>query len=211
MERVALVGRSLARVPEIRGIDDLCPPEVDGGMPCAVVLGRYMLIAGVFLSIVSRSVKWLGYAAAACVALILAVALAARDVEPFLDPAQYAYTPGLFQQPTPSNPAMNVLPTTYVDDPQRPQAAPAYDPAVAEKMTQYVADVAEADGISPFLDEGDDISLRASMRTWYATANTQIPNAQDQLAQWCYGDMPSCKEGNPIACAKAMPPNWISG
>jgi hypothetical protein len=32
--------------------------------------------------------------------------------------------------------------------------------------------------------------------------NTQIPNDQAGFADFCYGNMPSCKEGNEFACMK---------
>jgi hypothetical protein len=44
-----------------------------------------------------------------------------------------------------------------------------------------------------------------------ATANTQIPNDQKSFAEFCYGDMTSCKEGNEMACTQSMPPHWING
>jgi hypothetical protein len=43
------------------------------------------------------------------------------------------------------------------------------------------------------------------MRNFYSTPNTTIPNDQKAFAEFCYGDMISCKEGNPIACAQWEP------
>ena len=37
------------------------------------------------------------------------------------------------------------------------------------------------------------------MHTFYATPNTKIPNDQEGFANFCYGDMISSKEGNPLA------------
>ena len=34
-----------------------------------------------------------------------------------------------------------------------------------------------------------------SMRNFYTTPNNEIPNAQTKFAEWCYGDMPSRKDG----------------
>ena len=42
------------------------------------------------------------------------------------------------------------------------------------------------------------------MRPFYSTANTTIPNDQGAFADFCYGSMVSCKEGNPFACTKQM-------
>ena len=53
-----------------------------------------------------------------------------------------------------------------------------------------------------FKDLGDEIEFDRSMHNFYTTPNTKIPNDQDKFAQFCYGDMPSCKEGNALACEK---------
>ena len=53
-----------------------------------------------------------------------------------------------------------------------------------------------------FKDLADAYDFDNSMRTFYATANTKIPNDQDAFAEFCYGDMISCKEGNGFACVK---------
>ena len=53
-----------------------------------------------------------------------------------------------------------------------------------------------------FKDLGDNMIFDQSMRAFYATPNTQIPNDQKAFAEFCYGDMISCKEGNAFACAR---------
>ena len=53
-----------------------------------------------------------------------------------------------------------------------------------------------------FKDLGDEIEFDRSMRNFYSTPNTKIPNDQEGFAKFCYGDMPSCKEGDPLACEK---------
>ena len=45
-----------------------------------------------------------------------------------------------------------------------------------------------------FKDLGDNFQFEQSMRNFYATANTTIPNNQGEFANFCYGDMISCKE-----------------
>ena len=62
-----------------------------------------------------------------------------------------------------------------------------------------------------FKDLGDSYTFDQSMRTWYATPNTQVPNDQHAFAEYCYGNMISCKEGNALACSRSMPPHWING
>ena len=125
-----------------------------------------------------------------------------------------------YTRPKEDNPAMNVLLPEISDDPKRPPAAPAFNKAVTEEMNKETQDfvVSNFDNQTDidkrlFRDIGDTWEFEQSMRTWYATPNTQVPNDQKAFAEYCYGDMISCKEGNGIACTLpgAMPPHWIDG
>lgn len=137
--------------------------------------------------------------------------------EGFLNPALYPLDPTAFMPPEPSNPAMNVLLPQISDDPNRKPAAPAYNPKIEEKMNKATQAFVASNFDDPKIDEklfkdlGDSFTFDQSMRTWYATPNTQIPNDQHAFAEYCYGDMISCKEGNPLACTRSMPPHWING
>ena len=42
------------------------------------------------------------------------------------------------------------------------------------------------------------------MRNFYTMPNSRIPNDQKGFAEFCYGTMVSCKEGNEFACEKNM-------
>ena len=37
-----------------------------------------------------------------------------------------------------------------------------------------------------------------SMRNFYTNPNTEIPNSQNDFINWCYGNMPSRKEGTDL-------------
>jgi hypothetical protein len=41
------------------------------------------------------------------------------------------------------------------------------------------------------------------MRQFYTTPNTLVPNNQKDFAQFCYGNMASCKDGDTEMCLKA--------
>ena len=112
--------------------------------------------------------------------------------EGFSNPALYERTKESFTAPTKNNPLMNVLLPEIKYNPARKPAAAAFNPAVEEKVNEAAGNV----GIDPslFVYLGDNISFEQSMRNFYATANTRIPNDQTAFAKWCYGDMPSCKE-----------------
>ena len=53
-----------------------------------------------------------------------------------------------------------------------------------------------------FKDLGDNFVFNQSMRNFYTMPNTNVPNNQKEFAEFCYGNMPSCKEQDPLACSK---------
>ena len=95
-------------------------------------------------------------------------------------------------KPTIKNPLMNVCAT---DPPERPTAQKAYLPDVKKEINNYVKENANAN-VSDclFRDLGDEMELDHSMRQFYATANTTIPNDQKSFGNYCYGNMPSGKD-----------------
>ncbi len=114
-----------------------------------------------------------------------------------------------FQAPTPQDPLMNVLLTDIKDRPKRPAAEPAFNPDVEHAINQSAQQFA-MDGNPEledrlFRDLGDNYEFSNSMRNYFATPNTRIANDQTAFAQYCYGSMISCKEGNLMACGRANP------
>ena len=104
-------------------------------------------------------------------------------------------------KPTSKNPFMNVLLPEIKYNPERPAAAPAFNPQVEKEINTSAGNV----GPDPrlFLDLGDTLSFEQSMQRFYTTANSRVENDQNAFAQFCYGDMPSCKdakEGGEVYC-----------
>jgi hypothetical protein len=118
--------------------------------------------------------------------------------------------------PTVKNPAMNVLLTEIVDDPDRNAAAPAYQPVVEEDINEKTKQFVLSNFNDPtikdrlFKDLGDSYEFDQSMRSWYATPNTRVMNDQKAFSEYCYGDMISCKEGDGFACTRNAPPRWTN-
>lgn len=131
--------------------------------------------------------------------------------EQFTNPEVYNLTKSNFTQPTDKNPAMNVLLTEIADNPNRKEAAPGFNPIVGEEMNKAtVGFISKEFGDNKiderlFKDLGDNFNFDQSMRSFYPTANTRIPNDQGSFAQFCYGDMKSCKEGDELMCMKDNP------
>lgn len=122
--------------------------------------------------------------------------------------------------PTKDNPLMNVMPADIIDKPDRPEANKSYNNEITNKINNSVQefvsnDFEENDKIKEklFRDIGDTWEFEQSMRTWYTTPNTQIPNDQQSFTDFCYGDMKSCKDGDTIACIApgSNPPRWNDG
>lgn len=131
---------------------------------------------------------------------------------------------GDFVAPTATNPLMNVLLPEIQDSPNRSGAMPAFDPQVEsninETAKQYISsnfDASNRDVIGSessnetenrdiynklFSNLGDNFEFDQSMRSFYATANTRVNNDQRAFAEFCYGDMVSCKEGDEFACGR---------
>ena len=103
-----------------------------------------------------------------------------------------------FTMPTKKNPVMNVLMNEYKENPHRKPAAPAYN----DKVHKEINENATTQDKRLFKNLGDNLSFENSMRNFYAMPNTQIPNNQKDFAEFCYGNMPSCKDGDYFQCEK---------
>lgn len=132
-------------------------------------------------------------------------------------------TNALFDPAQRSNPFGNVLLTDYVDNPTKKPAEPAhndnflkdpsgvvidYEDAVLKEAKQLVIanhpdqpDLVE----KLFTDMSDNYVFEQSLRPFYSNPSTTIPNDQGGFADFCYGSMISCKDGNLFACARNLP------
>lgn len=114
-----------------------------------------------------------------------------------------------FTKPTKENPLMNVLIPEIQYDPKRPSAEPSFDPKVEVDINEKTQDfVVEQFNNDPkikellFSDLVDSMTFDQSMRNFNSTAATTVPNDQGAFAQFCYGEMISCKENNALACER---------
>jgi hypothetical protein len=137
--------------------------------------------------------------------------------ESFTDNDMYTLLKPTVTEPTPSNPLMNVLLPEINENPNRNPAAPSFFPKVEEdinnKTKQFIVDNFKDPSIEEklFKDLGDCFNFEQSMHAWHPMPNTTIPNDQKSFAEYCYGDMTSCKESenNEMSCLKGMPTRWV--
>ena len=123
---------------------------------------------------------------------------------------------GGFTEPTPTNPLMNVMLNELNENPNRKPAAPSFNPVVENEINNATQEFVAKEFDDPNIDEklfkdlGDSFDFNQSMRAWHPMPNTQCPNDQKSFADFCYGGMTSCKEGNSIACSQTADSRWIN-
>lgn len=117
------------------------------------------------------------------------------------------YLKSEFTKVNKKNPLGNVLLTEIVDDPTRKSAPPSFNTEVYEdinittkKMIQSLNPGIKNTNKQLYGDLGEQFEFDQSQRSFYSTPNTRIPNDQGAFANYLYGDMPSCRDGDAFAC-----------
>ena len=131
--------------------------------------------------------------------------------EAFTNPSAYKAVETEFNPTNPQNPMSNVTLPEIQYNPNRKGAPPSFNPAVEKKINDSTKEMVQKVSFPDdptvvdklFKDLGDDFVFDRSMRNFYTTANTKVvPGDQKAFAEFLYGDMQSCKDGDPIACEK---------
>jgi hypothetical protein len=168
-----------------------------------------LTLAGFFLS---NNYKILVTGIVSIVFLIITYKILNKDAnvklnETFSNQNIYDKVKHNFTNPTSANPIMNILLPEIQDNPHRLEAAPAYNKAVEKAINQETQDFIvtnfnndETIRKKLFDDRGDKFDFECSMRQFYSTANTRVPNNQNEFARFCYGNMASCKDGDVEMC-----------
>ena len=138
-------------------------------------------------------------------------------VEPFENPALEVLkdynidTVKTFDKPSESNPFSNVLLPDYSYNPHKKPAPPAFNQNVNVSILDQAKNLVV--GQNPgqpdiadklFKDLGEQFVFEQSLRPFSSNPATTIPNDQAGFADFCYGSMVSCKEGNLFACARNL-------
>lgn len=117
----------------------------------------------------------------------------------------------VFREPDSSNPFGNVMMSDYDYNPDKQPAPASYTKNTSDKiLKQAKQSVSDANPDHPdiadklFSDLGGNLQFEQSMRQFTSNPNTTIPNDQGAFADFCYGSMISCKEGNKFACARNL-------
>ena len=115
----------------------------------------------------------------------------------------------VFDEPTAQNPFSNVLITDVNGNPTKKPAPPAYNDQINKNILAAAKEsVIQANPDQPeisdklFKDLGEQLTFEQSMRQFYSNPATTTPDDQKAFAEFCYGSMISCAEGNKFACAR---------
>ena len=143
---------------------------------------------------------------------------ATTAVEGFTDTDLYKMLRPNYTEPSVTNPVMNVLLPEISDNPLRKPAAPAYLPVIESTINEQTKLMVAQNFNDPNIDErlfkdlGDNFNFDQSMRAWHPMPSTTVPNDQQSFADYCYGDMISCRDtnNNEVACTRSMPPRWTN-
>jgi hypothetical protein len=99
----------------------------------------------------------------------------------------------------------------YDYNPHKKPAPPAFNTnvnqTILEQAKQLVVDQnpGQPDIANKlFTDLGEQFVFEQSLQPFYSNPATTIPNDQAGFADFCYGSMVSCKEGNMFACARNL-------
>lgn len=170
---------------------------------------RLVLVMTILGYLFTRSVKILVSAAITLVIVVIMFKtksqkegfseLKKEDLEPYKKEIKTDnYIKQTFTTPTKKNPAMNVLMDEYKYNPKRSPAAPIYNDQIKKEVNEN----AKNENKKLYRNLGDNILYENSMHNFYTMPNTKIPNNQKDFALFCYGNMPSCKEGDSLQCTK---------
>jgi len=120
-----------------------------------------------------------------------------------------AFVKSEYQMGSKKNPFANVLLTDIMDDPKRKPAPPSFHPDILEDITKATKRTVQMlnPGIKNTNDQlfgsmTDKFYLDQSNRLFFSTANTKVVNDQGAFADFLYGDMPSCRDGDAMACVQ---------
>lgn len=138
-----------------------------------------------------------------------------KITEGFTNPDLYNTLKHNFTNPNKDNPLMNVNLTEIQDNPQRLDAAPSYNKMVEKNINdstkEFIKQSSDNKDIKDKLfnnlgdNLGNDFEFEQSMRQFYTTANTRVCNNQTAFANFCYGNMASCRDGDVEKCIKNNP------
>jgi len=158
-------------------------------------ISRFIIVLTLLAFILTRRIHFIGIGIAT-LAIIVMYQSKQNEKEAFETPMNRTL-------PTENNPLMNVLLPQLNEDPNRRPAIMSYtrdgEKKINDEVKKLIPDPRIYQGIN------NEMDLEYSMRNFYTTASTTIPNDQDGFSKFCYGNMPSGKDGSKEALLANVP------
>jgi hypothetical protein len=102
--------------------------------------------------------------------------------------------------------------TDYEYNPHKKPAPPAFNAGISNQILDKAKTlVKELNPDQPdisdklFKDLGEQYVFEQSLRQFTSNPSTTVVNDQTGFADFCYGSMTSCKDGNLFSCARNLP------
>jgi len=159
---------------------------------------RFVIGLSILGAVLTQTLKfvWIGVIT---ILLLVVYQKSVKPVENFT-----AHTREHHTVPTKHNPLMNVLLPEINGNPKRKPALKSYQPETEKVINEKVKDSIPDPAIYKGLN--NEMTLDYSLRNFYTTASTTIPNDQEGFGEFCYGNMVSAKDGSKTALLKQDEP-----
>jgi uncharacterized membrane protein YbaN (DUF454 family) len=188
---------------------DIYPKENMSRVEKFNAISRLIIFLTIFVLFISRDYKIIIFSIIILSAIIIVFYFLNKkdnSTENFSNNNLYETYKHNFTNPEINNPLMNVMLPEIQDAPNRKQGAPAYNDKVKDLINESTKNIVKKNFKDDNIDErlfndlGDKIEFENSMRHFFTNPNTTIPNNQKEFAEFCYGNMASCKDGNNKDC-----------
>lgn len=192
---------------------DIYPKENMSRVEKFNAISRLIIFLTILVLFVSRDYKIIIFSIIILSAIIIVFYFLNKkdtSIEKFSNNNFYQKYKHNFTNPEINNPLMNVMLPEIQDNPNRKQGAPAYNDNVRELINESTKNIVKKNFKDDKIDErlfndlGDKMEFENSMRHFFTNPNTTIPNNQKEFAEFCYGNMASCKDGNNKDCKDTL-------
>jgi len=171
---------------------------------------RLLLLIIVVFYISNRSIKFLCIGLTTLCMVTLVYYVSSKDQESFVSSSNICNKSKTTS--TVDNPMSNLLLPEIQYDPNKKESGPAFGKKHTNEIEENVKDLTcqlsfkdeNSDEIKKklFSNVGEQLLFDRSMTHFYTNSANQVPNDRESYQEFLYGNMPSCKDQDPLACLK---------
>lgn len=170
---------------------------------------RLLLVIIVVFYISNGSIKFLCMGCTTLFMITLVYFVHVKDTETFINISSCKKET---TKTNTDNPMANLLLPEIKDNPEKKPSEKTYGIEQTIQIEDNVKDMTcklsfeneDSDEIKKklFSNVGEQLLLDRSMTQFYTTSNNEVPNDRESFQEYLYGNMPSCKDQDSIACLK---------